>query len=164
MSIYEWKLRWLPPWKDNAHVYIHKKQKNHETFLYKKSQTFLKKLDNCHYVFIYKKPYTWRYGIFMKFLKLAFIYKKHDILRYVTFLYTKARHFAKSKKMFDTFSDTKIWHFCVTRFFIEFLKIAEGGGTFIFIKKQYTLRDIFILKKQCTLRYVAIYKESDIMR
>ena len=26
----------------------------------------------------------------MKFLKLAFIYKNHDTLRYVTFLYTKS--------------------------------------------------------------------------
>ena len=26
--VYEWKLQWLPSSKYNAHVYIHKKQKN----------------------------------------------------------------------------------------------------------------------------------------
>ena len=48
----------LPLSKDKAHVYIHKKQKNYETFLYANSQTLFKKLDNFRYVFIYKKPYT----------------------------------------------------------------------------------------------------------
>ena len=59
-----------------------KNKKNCEKFLYTKSQTLFKKLDNFRYVFIYKKPFTLRYGIFMKFLKLAFISKKHDTLRY----------------------------------------------------------------------------------
>ena len=58
--------------------------KNFETFLYPKSQTLCKKLDNFRYVFIYKK------AIHFKSLKLAFIYKKRDTLRYVTFLYTKS--------------------------------------------------------------------------
>ena len=58
-------------------IYTKSKEKC-ETFLYTKSQTLLKKLDNSRYIFIYKKRYTWRYGIFMKFLELAFIYKKHD--------------------------------------------------------------------------------------
>ena len=120
------------------------KSKKCETFLYTKSQTLFKKLDNIRYVFIYKKPYTWRYGIFIKFLKLEFIYKNHDTLRYVTFYIQKARHFTKSKTIWDTFLYTKIRHFYVTRFFIEFLKFSEGG---IFIeKKQCILRDIFILK------------------
>ena len=74
--VYEWELQWLPSSKDNARVYIHKKQKHCETFVYTKSQTLFKKLDN-------------RYGIFIKFLNLAFIYKKHDTFRYVTFLYKK---------------------------------------------------------------------------
>ena len=65
----------------------HKNQNNCETFLYTKSHTLFIKLDNSGYVFIYKKPYTWRYGIFMKFLMLASIYKKHDTSQ-------KARQFA----------------------------------------------------------------------
>ena len=56
-------------------VYKYQLQKFHEnpvTFLYIKRNTL--------YVT----------GFFMNFLKLAFIYKKHDTLRYVTFLYTKS--------------------------------------------------------------------------
>ena len=47
--------------------------------------------------------------------------------------------------------------------FIEFLKFAEGVGHLL-IRKQCTLRDIFILKKQCTFRYVAKYIEPYTMR
>ena len=77
------------------------RRKTTRTFIYKKR----KKLPN---VFIYKKPDTFqkarqfpfRFYIqkaihltlrdFHEFFKLAFIYKKHDTLRYVTFLYTKS--------------------------------------------------------------------------
>ena len=45
----------------------------------------------------------------------------------------------------------KILTLYVTRFFMEFLKLAEWGG-------------IFIGKKQCTVRYVFIYKKPDILR
>ena len=64
----------------------------------------------------------------MKFLKLAFIYKKHDTLRSVTFYIQKARHFEKKQYHLRYVLYTKIRHFCVTRFFIEFLKFAEGGA------------------------------------
>ena len=42
------------------------------------------------------------------------------------------------------------------QFFIELLKLAEGGGG-IFILK-INLRYIFICTKQCTLRYIFISK------
>ena len=47
----------------------------------------------------------------------------------------------------DQHDSTKIRHFCVTRFFIEFLKFAEGGGIYLFKIYIYknTLHDIFIL-------------------
>ena len=75
--------------RKRARLYT-KSKKNCETFLYTKSRTLFKKLDNFLYVFIFKKPYTLRYAIFMKILKLAFIYKKDDTLCYVKFLYTKS--------------------------------------------------------------------------
>ena len=53
--VYEWKLWPLPSSKDNAHVYIHKKQKNCRTFLYTKRQTLFKKLYNFRYVFLIQK-------------------------------------------------------------------------------------------------------------
>ena len=64
---------------------VYTKSKKIAKRLYTESQTLFEKLDNSRYVFIYKNPYTWRYGIFMKFLKLAFIHKNHDTLRYMKF-------------------------------------------------------------------------------
>ena len=76
-----------------VHVFIYTKIKtNCETFIYiYKNQDNPQKARKFPLRFILKKPYTLRYGIFMTFLKLAFIYKKHDTLRYVTFLYTKSQ-------------------------------------------------------------------------
>ena len=83
--VYEWKLH-----RKRMPAFIYKKQKKlRNVFIYKKPETF-QNLDNFRYIFIYKKQYTWRYGIFMKILKLAFIYKKYDTFRYVRFLYTKS--------------------------------------------------------------------------
>ena len=66
----------------------------------------------------------------MKFLNLAFIYSKSMTLCVTSrFNIQKARHFAKSNAICNTFLYTKIRHSCVTRFFIEFLKFAEWGGT-----------------------------------
>ena len=73
------------------------------------------------------------------------------------FYIQKARHFAKSKTICDTFLYIKSLTLCVTRFFIKFLKLAEGGCIFIF-EKQCTLCYIFKRKKQCTLRYVLYLK------
>ena len=116
--------------RQRERLYIYKNGKKCETFLYSKSQTLCKKRDNFCYVFIYKNPDTLCYAIFMNFLKLAFVYKKHDTLRYVKFLYSiqKARHFAKIKKNCVTFLYTKSSPLCVTRFFMEFFKLAGGGG------------------------------------
>ena len=64
----------------------------------------------------------------MKFLKLAFIYKNHDTLRYLTFLYTKSETLCKKQDNFSYIFIYKIRTLCVTRFFMEFLKLAEGGA------------------------------------
>ena len=124
-------------------IYANSK-KNCETFLYTKSQTLFKKLDNYRYVFKYKKPYTWRYGIFMKILKFAFIYKNHDNLRYVTFLYTKSsRHFAKIETICDTFYVQKFGSLRYAIFHWIF-EICGGGA---FIKKNNGLCVTFLFWK-----------------
>ena len=130
--------------RQRARLYT-KNEKNCEKFLYTKSHTLFKKLDNFRYVFVYKKPYTWRYGIFMKFLKLACIYKSMTLCVKWRFYIKKARHFAKSKTICDTILYTKIRNFCVTQYLIESWNLPRGGGAFI-RWKQCTLRDIFILK------------------
>ena len=94
----------------------------------------------------------------------------------------KARHFSKSKTICVTFLYKKIRTLYVMQFFIESLKLAEGGGKFLNAKKMhfalhfnmertmhlalrcyiqqivwhYALH--FNTKKQCTLRYVFISK------
>ena len=50
---------------------------------------------------------------------------------------------------------------CVTQFFMEFLKLAEGGGGFD--KKMHFALN-FCIKQKCTLRYVFIYKKPDTLR
>ena len=75
----------------------------------------------------------------------------------------KSRHFAKIKTICYTFLYTKIRHFCVTRFFIEFLKFAEGGGIYLLKNIMYFAWHFYI-EKRCTLRYVARYKEPDTIR
>ena len=112
-----------------------KNQKKCETFLYTKSRTLFKKLDNFRYVFIYKKPYTWRYGILMKFLKLAFINNKHDTLRYVTFLYTKSwTLFKKQDNLWYVFiyKNPALLRYAIFHWIFE---ICGGGETFIDWKK-----------------------------
>ena len=121
-------------------------RKKTRKFIYTKSNFFAK----CFYIqkarhfskswtisvkFLYIESYTFHVtGFFMKILRLAFIYKKHDTLRYVTFLYTKSQTLRKKQDNLRYVLYTKIRQFCVTRFFIEFLKFAEGGGTFIDLK------------------------------
>ena len=128
-----WNKKWFLYMNENyddwhhrktAHTYTLKKAWHfalRDVFIYKKLDTFQKARQFLLRFYI-QKPYTWHYGNIMNFLKLALIYKKHDTLRYVTFLCTKARHFTKSKTIWDTLLYTKIRHFCVTRFFIEFFK------------------------------------------
>ena len=77
--------------RQRARFYINtKSQKNAKRFYKQKAGLFFKKLYNFRDIFIHKKPYTLRYGIFHEFLKMAFLYKKYDTLRCVTFLYTKS--------------------------------------------------------------------------
>ena len=86
----------------------------------------------------------------MKFLKFAFIYKKHDTSQ-------KARQFA-------------------IRFYIQkpgtlryaifhgIFEICGGGGGIYSIKKTMHYAGHFYNEKQCTLRYVTKYKYPDTMR
>ena len=66
----------------------------------------------------------WNWHLYRKSMTLCVTWR---------FYIQKARQFAKSKTICDTFLYTKIRHFCVTRFFIEFLKFAERGA-FTYLK------------------------------
>ena len=88
--------------------------------------------------------YPWKYG--QTFHPYS-IYKKHDTLRYVTFLYTKFRNFAKSKTIFTTFLYTKIRTLCGTRFLLDFWNWRRGGGGVFLYSKNNALCVIFLMQK-----------------
>ena len=89
-----------------------------------------------------------------------FTYYAESELSISTIQYKTPDTSQKARQCFVTFLYTKIRTLCVTRFLNEFLKSAEGGVNF-YMKKNWTLRYLFILKKQCSFRYVFIYKNPD---
>ena len=112
--------------RQRARLYTQKAKKLRNVFIYKKQDTF-QKARQFPLRFYMQKAIHLTLRDFHEIFEVGIYIQKHDTLRYVTFLYTqKARHFAKSKTICDTFLYSKIRHFCVTRFFIEFLKFAEG--------------------------------------
>ena len=127
-------------------LYI-EKGKNCETFICicKKPDTFQKARQfplrfysqkSIHYTF---RDFSW---IFWNWH--FYIFKKYDTLRYVTFFYSKSQTLRKKQdNLRYVFLHTKTLTLCVSRLFMEFLKLAGGGG----LKKKSTLRKIFIRKK-----------------
>ena len=114
--------------KTSCTFYIYKKKKNVIHFYIQKSR-HLAKSKTIYDTFISTKSHTLFITLFfMNFLKLAFILKNHDTLRYVMFYIQKDRQFEKRKTICVTFLYTKIRPLFVSRFFIEFLKLAERGG------------------------------------
>ena len=100
---------------------------------------------------------------FMKIPKLAFIYKKHDTLHYVTFLYTKSWTLRKKKdNLRYVFIYKKSGHFTLRDFSLNFWNWRKGG-TFLYAKNK-SLCVIFLYAKKSTLHYVFIYKKPDTLR
>ena len=153
----------IPSEKYNVHVYIYTKSKKNAKHVHIQITRHFEKINTICVTFLYTKDQTlYVTRFFMKILKLSFIYKNNDTLLYVTFLYTKDRHFEKSKTISLTFLYTKIRTPWFTRFFMKVLKLAEGGRIFLYAKKC-TLCYI-LYEKKCTLRYVFIYKNHDTLR
>ena len=130
-------------------------KKNFERFLYTKSPTLFKKLDNSRHVF-YTKSHTldvtgfswnfWIWHLCSKSMTLCVAWR---------FYISIARHFAKARQFAIRFYIKKSGTFALRGFSLNFWNLHR----WVYYKIQCTLRDIFILKKQTTLRYVAIYKE-----
>ena len=113
-----------------------------------RARLYTQKAKKLRNVFIYKKSYTWRYGIFMKFLKLAFIFKKHDTLRYVTFLYTKKLDTSQKARQFAIrFYIQKSGSFALRDFSLNFWNLRRGG-------------DIYWLKKNVLCVTLLYWKNS----
>ena len=113
-----------------ACFYIYRKLKNPKHFNIQKFRHFEKYQDNLHHVFIYKSKTLYVTPFFMNILKLAFVYKKHDTLRYAKFYIQKSRHFAKSKTIcltFFTYNNPDNLRYTIFHWIFE---ICGGEGTF----------------------------------
>ena len=87
----------MPSEKGSMHVYIYKKIKIAKRFYIQKTGHFAKsKTISVKLVYI-KSQTLYVTQCFMGFLDLALLYKKHDTLRYVTFLYTKTQTLRKKQ-------------------------------------------------------------------
>ena len=118
-------------------------------FYIKKSSHFVTSKTIC-VTFLYTKRKKLSFTqFFILFLKLEFIHKKHDTLRYMTFLYTKIQTRRKKQDNLRYVLIYKNRTLYVTRFFIEFLKLVEGGG--IFICKKNSLCVTFLYRKNNAL-------------
>ena len=100
--------------------------KNRNVFIYKKAYTF-QKARQFVLRFYTKNKTLYVTGFFMKILKLAVIYKKHDTLRYVTFLYTKSLTIRKKQD--------NLWYVFIQKsgtlryaIFHRIFEICGGGG------------------------------------
>ena len=107
--------------------YRYKKQKLGNDYIYMRDAWHFAKSKIICVTFLFTKSRTlYVTRFFMKFLKLGFIYiyKKHDTLRYVTFLYTKSQTLLKKQdnlRHVFKYNVTKSLTLCVTRFFINTL-------------------------------------------
>ena len=143
--------------RQRARYYIYKRQNKFETFIYiQKSRHFAKSKTIC-VTFLFTKIHTLHVTQFsMGFLKLAFIYKNQDTLRYVTFLYTKIQALRKKQDNFRyVFLYTKSLTLCVTQFFMKFLKMAQGGA--FLSTKNNALSVTFLYPKNIALSVTFLY-------
>ena len=123
--------------RQRSRLYIYTKRKNCKTFIYKNPDT-LQKARQFALRFIWKIQTLNVTQFFMKILKLAFAYKKHDTLRNVTFLYTKIQKLRKNKDNLRYVFIYKNLTLSVTQFY-GILEIGGGGGGVYTKKIQFEL-------------------------
>ena len=132
--------------RQRAPLYIYKKEKIAKRFYIEKAR-HLKKSKTISVPYLYTKSKTLHVTRFvMTFLKLAFIYKKHDNLHYVTFLCTNSQTLRKKQ---DNLRFVFMYKNADTLLYVVFHWIFWNWlmGRYIFIfEKQYTLRYIFMCK------------------
>ena len=133
--------------RQRARFYIRKKFKKIAERFYIQRAIHFSKSKTITVAFLYPKSNSlYVAGFFMKFLKLAFIFKKNYALGYVTLLYTKSKTLRKNYiRQFAIRFIYKNPALCVPRFFNEFLKFAEGGDIYS-LKIQGTCVNLFYTK------------------
>ena len=136
--------------RQRAHFYIFKKQVNNKTliFIYKKQETFQKSRQftlrffsqNTWHFTLHKFPWNiWNIHLY--------IYKKHDILRCVKFLYTKIPKLqTKARKIALRFLYTKKLTLFLNPFFVNFCNQRRGEGIFMNKKGAHCIKFIYAKK------------------
>ena len=143
--------------KTTCTFYIYKKQKNCEMFIYiYKKPDILQKTRQFALRFCSQKA---RHFTLRSFSWMFWNCKKewHFALRDV-FIFKKLETSKKKDNLHYVFLYTKSLTFCVTRFFMEFLKLAEGGG--IFIHKKNALCVQFLYPKINAISMTFLYTKS----
>ena len=138
--IYENKINFLNLFKIQKERYIAKSNTISLMFLYTKSQT----------------PYLKRF--FVKFLKLAFIYKKHDTLCYGMFLYTKILTLRKKQdnlRYVFMLKNPDTLHYAIFHWIFEIC----AGGWKILIAKNNALCVTFLYAKNNALWVTFLYQK-----
>ena len=113
-----------------ARFCIYKKQK-YKTLIYIQKARHFAKIRTICVTFLFTKIHTlYLTQFFHEFLKLAFVYiKKAWHFSFCDVLYRKIHTLRKKQdNLRYVFLCTKSLTLCVAQFFMEFLKLAEGGA------------------------------------
>ena len=150
--------------RQRARFYIYKNQKKIAKRFYIQKFRHFSKIKTIYVTFLYSKIKTlyftqflwnlWSWNLYTKCMTLCVTWR---------FNIQKSRYFAKSKTICVMFLYTKIWTLCVMRFFIEFLKLVEGGRDFN-MKMTIHFSLHLYMQKTCTLRYFLLFKNPDNFR
>ena len=165
LFVYKHKLQWLPSAKDNVYIYIctyiQKTKKLRNVFIYKNSDTFQKSRQFVSRFYIQKvRHFTlrdfswecWNWHLYTKSMTLFVMWR---------FIYTKIQTLKKIRQ-FALCLYAKIQTLCVSQFFIEFLKLADGGGGGYMQKTNHFVLHFYMQKK--ALRYVLDTKSRTLCR
>ena len=148
----------MPSVKDNVRVFIYTKAKKPNNFIYKKARYFAKsKTISVTFLYTKKRKSLFVIRFFMKFWSWHLYTKSMTVCVTWCFYIQKARHFAKTMTICVRFLYTKIITLYVTRFFIEVMKLAEGGGGFN--AKMNALCATFYFAKNNALCVMFLYTE-----
>ena len=142
-----------------TYIYIYK-AKQLRDILCRKNGTLCKNQDNFCYIYLYINQDTLCYAIFHEHFEVGIVYKKHDTLRQVTFLYTKSQTLCTNQ---DNLRYVFVYKKPDTLYYTTFHGTFEigGGGVGSFICKKNSLCEINYMQK--TLHFVLsfIYKKHD---
>ena len=89
----------------------------------------------------------------MKNLKLAFIYKKHDTLSYMTFLYTRIQTLHRTQENFRYIFIYKKPDTLCHAIYHGMFEIGGGGGAFFLQKEMHLALHFYMQETHFALRF-----------